>query len=175
AVYGGDVLQWLRDHRDLIMGLITLTDVSADAQECSFATVELRFALPDNAANRLSALAYQKLHRFIRLWKKLGWSIELTDQVVITFLGVAPQALTDGNLDATLTALVARIANFVSRQRRQSIPGKKLGDWLAVWDKTTAQDIRRDTLAHLLRIGTTDLANFSEITGIDPLADDMAS
>jgi hypothetical protein len=175
AAYGGDVLQWLRDHRDLIMGLITLTDVSADAQECSFATVELRFALPDNAANRLSALAYQKLHRFIRLWKKLGWSIELTDQVVITFLGVAPQALTDGNLDATLTALVARIANFVSLQRRQSIPGKKLGDWLAVWDKTTAQDIRRDTLAHLLRIGTTDLANFSEITGIDPLADDMAS
>src|SRR5437763_8586301 len=43
APYGGDVPQWLRDNRSLIMGLVTLTDVSATPEECTFATVALRF------------------------------------------------------------------------------------------------------------------------------------
>src|SRR6185503_13489067 len=148
-VYGGDILQWLRDNRAQIMGLITLTDVSAGAEECSFATVELRFALPDNSANSLTELEYQKLHRFIRVWKKLGWSIEVTDQVVTSFLGIAPEALTSGNLDATFTALVARLANFVMLLRRLKISSKRIGDWLPVWDSGQTQAVRQETLAHL--------------------------
>lgn len=171
--YGGDVLTWLTTNRQLIMGLITLTDVSDDAQECSFADVELRFALPDSAANRLTDLAYWKLLRFIRLWRKLGWSRELTDTAMTTFLGMAPELLTMGNIDATFQAMLARLANFVDLTRRQQISSKLLDDWLAIWDTAATADIRRDRLAHLLKIGSTDLAHFSEITGIDPLADDM--
>jgi hypothetical protein len=174
AEYGGDILQWLRDRQALIMGLITLTDMSADV-ECSFADVELRFALPDAAANRLTELAYQKLHRFIRLWKKLGLDIGLTDRVVITFLGRTPESLTDANFDGTWTGLLARIANFTTVRERRSVPAKKIDDWLAIWDLTQTTDLRRERLAHLLRIGATDLAHFAEIAGIDPLADDMAS
>ena len=175
AAYGGDVLAWLRDHRAQIMGLVTLTDVSADAEECSFATVELRFALPDAAANSLTALAYHKLHRFIRLWKQLGWTIQLTDQVMTTLLGMAPDALTDGNLDAAFVALVARIGNVLRLARRQALSPAKLADWLPIWDTAQPVDVRRETLAHLLRLGRTDLGHLIELTGIDPLADDLAS
>ncbi len=175
AVYGGDILRWLRDNRGLIMGLITLTDVSAGAEECNFATVQLRFALPDNAANKLTEFAYQKLHRFIRIWKKFGWSIDFTDQVLTTFLGMAPEALTTANLDTAFTALIARIGNFLALARRQSLSAKKLADWLPVFDTVQTADVRQATLAHLLRIGTTDVAHFAEITGLDPLADDMAT
>src|SRR5262249_53496047 len=175
APYGGDVPNWLRDNRSLIMGLITLTDVGDGAEECNFATVELRFALPDNTANRLTALEYHKLLRFIRLWKKCGWSIDFTDQVVTTFLGMAPHALNMGNLDATCTAMVARIGNFLTLARRQKLSATKLADWLPVFDTSQAADIRQATLAHLLRFGATDLVHLSELTGIDPLADDMAT
>jgi hypothetical protein len=175
APYGGNVPQWLRDNRDLIMGLVTLTDVSGSGEECNFAAVQLRFALPDSAANKLTALAYRKLHRFIRIWKKLRWSIHFTDQVITTFLGMAPETLNDGNLDAAFTALLARIANFLTLAKRQSLSAKKLADWLPIFDASLTSAIRQETLAHLLRIGTTDLVHLAEITGIDPLADDMAS
>jgi hypothetical protein len=175
ALYGGDILQWLRNNRGLIMGLITLTDVSDGAVDCNFATVQLRFALPDNAANKLTEFAYQKLHRFIRIWEKFGWDIHFTDQVVTTFLGMAPEALTVANLDTAFTALLARIGNYLALVRRQSLSAKKLADWLPVFDTARTADVRQATLAHLLRIGTTDVAHFAEITGIDPLADDMAT
>jgi hypothetical protein len=174
ADYLGGPLQWLRDHRALIMGLITLTDVDPDAMDCDFATVELRYALPDNTANRLTELAYHKLNRFIRLWRQLGWSIELTDQVVIALLGIAPEALTIANVDATFSALLTRLANLLVLQRRQSITRAQIPDWLAIWDTGQTVAVRQEQLARLLRIATTDLVHFSELTGIDPLAADMA-
>ena len=103
----GALVQWLRDNQSLLMGLITLTDVSPEPVDCDFAALELRFALPDMAANQLTSIAYHKLLRFIRLWKKLGWSIELTDRIVTTFLGMPAQDLTIGNIDATFTGLLS--------------------------------------------------------------------
>jgi hypothetical protein len=111
--------------------------------------------------------------RFIRLWKKSGWSIDLTDRIVTTFLGMPPQDLTSGNIDAAFTALLARMANFIWLANRLSISDKKLGDWLPIWDMSQADAVRRETLAHLLRFGATDLEHLFEISGIDPVADDL--
>lgn len=172
---GPGTLDWLRKNRKLFMDLITLTETApaAGSSDCNFALIELRFALLDPHANRLNALAYHKLLRFIRLWKRLGWSIDLTDRVVTTFLGVPPQALTLAGLDKQCIALLARIANFRWLARRLAIADKRLADWLPVWDKDQSGEVRQKLLAHLLRIGTTDLSHFIEITGIDPLADDL--
>lgn len=175
TLYPGGVPKWLRDNRDRIMGLITLTDVGGSGEECNFAAVRLRFALPDATANTLTVFEYHKLLRFIRLWKKFGWSIDFTDRVIITFLGMAPEALNAGNLDATFVSLLARIANFFTLAKRQSLSASKLADWLAVFDASLTPNVRQETLAHLLRIGTTDLVHFSEITGIVPLTNDMDS
>lgn len=171
-------LGWLRDHRlqiPIVMNLITLTDVSAQPVECNFAEVELRFMRPDADANRLTELAHHKLLRFIRLWRKLGWSIELTDLVLTRFLGMPSSDLTANNLDDAFASLLARVGNFVRLTRRLSISEAQVPEWLAIWDLGQTLEARRETLAHLLRIGATDLAHFSQITGIDPLADDMAT
>ncbi|MDQ1833709.1 neuraminidase-like domain-containing protein [Massilia scottii] len=175
APYGGDVPAWLRARRELIMGLVTLTDVGAAGASCNFAALELRFALPDNAANKLTALVYHKLLRFIRMWKKFGWSIDFTDRVLGALLGMAPDALTPANLDAAFGALLARIANFLTIAKRQNLSVAKQADWLPLFDTSLSVAGRQEGLARLLRIGITDLQHFAEITGIDPLADDMAT
>lgn len=177
AEYGGDILDWLKRNRDLILGLITLTDTSDPAapDECNFAALELRFASPDMATNRLTALAYHKLLRFIRLWKKLGWSIELTDLVVTALLPTPSQNLTDATIDAAFQSLLARIANFLVLLDGLSVPAGQIPSWLGVWDGAAAAGVRRERLAGVLRIGVTDLDDLSAITGLDPLAADLES
>jgi len=135
--YDGDVLTWLTEHRTLIMGLITLTDVGDpdDNVECNFAEMELRFALPDMNTNRLTALAYHKLLRFMRLWKKLGWSLDLVDDVIVTFLPMQPEDLTDVNIDGAFTVLLGRIANLIRLLEVTSTSAKKIPGWLGIWTR----------------------------------------
>jgi hypothetical protein len=173
--FGGDPLAWLTAQGDDIMGLITLTDVGAEPVECDFAQVELRFALPKPADNRLTEIAYLRLGRFIRLWRKLAWSIELTDELVTTFLATPAADLTPANIDAAFASLLNRIANFLRLLDTLEVSKKKVADWLALWDATLTEDVRLDRLAGMLRIGTVDLRHLAEIGGIDPLADDMES
>ncbi|NHZ33387.1 neuraminidase-like domain-containing protein [Massilia rubra] len=167
APYHGGVVRWLHDHRELILKLITLTDVGG--------AMQLRLAQPDNAADQLGKLDYHKLLRFIRLWKKLGWPIALTDRVLNVFLGMPPEKLTDANLDTAFTALLDRIANFLTLGVRQSLSAARLADWVDVFDSALAVPVRQERLARLLRIGLGDLVRLSEISGIDPLAADMAA
>lgn len=168
--YEGGVAEWLRNNQPLIMELITLTDTGAKPIECNFATVELRYALPDPALNSLDEFAYQKLHRFIRLWKKLGWSIELTDKAIVTFLGMRPSALTLANMDVALSAMLSRLSNFSLLMSRLSTPEARFSEWLDAFYTGSAE-----RLAQLLRIGEVDFTDFVKVTGLDPLADDMDS
>ena len=173
APFGGDVLAWLTEHRDAIMHFITLTDVSAEAVECDFAQVELRFALPRPDQNRLTEIAYLRLHRFIRLWRKLGLSVRLTGLLVERFSPTPAADLTTATIDAAFVTLLARIANFQRLRDRLDISAKKVEDWLSLWDPALGTDTRLGLLAGLLRIGRADLAHFIELTGVDPLAPDM--
>ena len=145
-----------------------------ESGECDFGLVELRFAMPDMDANRLTDLAYHRLHRFIRLWKKLGWSIATTDRAITVFLGGDLATLTVDSIDAAFTDLLARLAAFATLTDRLEIPAKKRG----AGSRCGSHDRRRggrDQLAALLRVGTTDLAHLVAITGVDPLADDLAT
>lgn len=93
ARYGGDIKAWARNddtHRRL-MGLLTLTNPADPEDVCSFDAVELRYLNPDASANAVRPFEFIRLLRFIRLWKKLGWSIEQTDKA-LTALYPAAQA-----------------------------------------------------------------------------------
>lgn len=92
AQYQGDVKAWVKDDEnyDRIMGLLTLTNPAAPEDICSFDAVELRYANPDASANRLRPFEFVRLVRFIRLWKKLGWSIEQTDKAITALYPAAP-------------------------------------------------------------------------------------
>ena len=178
APYGGEVLAWLDTNHDRIMSLITLTDLTAPedgAHECDMSTVELRFALPDMTANRLTEIAYHRLLRFIRLWRTLGWSIATTDRAVQAFLRADPAGLTTASIDEAVAGLLDRLAGFVRLSTRLELSTKKRDAWLALFDPALDPTVRQDRLAGLVKLGTTDFAHLLEITGLDPFADDLGS
>ena len=85
--YGGNIVAWVKDaaNYDRIMGILTLVDPTAApaaADLCNFDNLQLRYSLPDNGANAARGIEYLKLLRFIRLWRRLGWPIELVDQAI---------------------------------------------------------------------------------------------
>ena len=171
--YGGNVKQWLRDQQEAIMSLITLTDIGPKTSECNFADVQLRFALPDNTKNKLDELAYQKFHRFIRLWKKTGWSIETTDKAIIALMPLAAGDLMMANIDATFVTVLARLANLKRVMELLTLSDKKSQTLLLLWDDAKDSAFKQEQCAKLLKMRIPDMIDLSTITGIDPLADDM--
>ncbi len=69
--------------------------------------------------------------------------------------------------------LLDRIANFERLLAELDVSTSKVASWLSLWDTALDAGTRRERLAGLLRIGTTDLAHLCEITGLDPFAADM--
>jgi len=170
--YGGNIGEWLHANRDLIMMLITLTEVGEPGDDCNFAQFELRFALPDNVHNQLTATAYHKLHRFLRLQRKTGWNTELLDAVIKPLLPVHPLLISMDNLDEVFMILLDRMANFVSLASLLGLSVKKYPDLLRVMDSSIALPLRREQLARLLKMNPAEMLQLSELTGIDPLAAD---
>ncbi len=178
--YGGDVVAWLTSHQAILQKLIILAPTAVPPapgdpplDDCDFAGLELRLAVADPAADALTALEFHRLNRFIRLWRKLGWSIELTDQLVTRFLPTPPADLTVANIDAAFATLLARAANFLALMAERSVSAKKFGEWLSLFDAGEDAAARRTRLAKLLSLGSVDFAGLVEMSGIDPLAADM--
>ena len=178
APYGGDVLAWLDTNRDRIMSTITLTDLTPPAEgshQCDFGMVELRHVLPDMTANQLTEIDHHRLLRFIRLWKKLGWSIAATDTAIAAFLGVDPGTLTTATIDASCAAMLDRLAGFLRLAARLDLSAKKRDQWLALFEPGLDPAVRQDRLEPLIKLGTVDLDTLLELTGLDPFADDLGS
>lgn len=173
ADYNNDIKQWLRDNEQLIMGLITLTDIGPEAVECDFSQVELRFALPDDTSNRLTAVAYHKFHRFLRLMHKTGWSIATLDQIIKALLPVPSDEITDANLDAVFVQLFDRMANFKKIAGLLAYSEKKYPSLLLVLDPANDAELRKAECAKILKLSLPELSELGAFTGIDPLADDM--
>ncbi len=171
--YDGDIKQWLRDNEQLIMGLITLTEVAPEAAECDFAEVELRFALPDNTNNSLSTTAYNKFHRFLRLLGKTGWSIQTLDKVLKALLPTLSNDITDANIDAVFVKLFNRLANFKKIASLLNYSERKFTDLLMVLDPANDAELRRAQCAKILKLSLPDLSALCTFTGTNPLADDM--
>jgi hypothetical protein len=105
AEYGDDIKAWVKnnDNFNRMMGLITLTNPTATPDPCDFDQLEFRFAKPmagpgDNST-RLSTVEFVRMLRFIRLWKKTGWTMEQTDAAICALYraDLAPAAI--GDLD----------------------------------------------------------------------------
>lgn len=121
AQYGGDIEAWLKDAGNFkrIMSIITLVDPSG-ADGCDFETLGLRFSKPmsgpADTSTRLRAVEFVRLQRFIRLWRKTGWSVEQTDAAIcalfrVDLAAVAPDDIdTVAKLDAGFLSLLPRVA-----------------------------------------------------------------
>ena len=87
AQYGGDIKAWVKDDTNYakIMGLIVLRNLDTEGDLCNFGNLELRYANPVESSNpqdQLAEFEYIRLIRFVRLWKKLGWTITQTDRAI---------------------------------------------------------------------------------------------
>jgi hypothetical protein len=171
--YEGNIKQWLRNREQLIMGLITLTDVGSEAAECNFALVELRYALPDNAANQLTATAYHKFHRFLRILRKTGWGIETLDDLLKVMLPIPSEQITDVNIDETFVTVLNRLSNFKKLANLLSYSEKKYAGLLMVLDSGLALSLRIEQCAKILKLSIPDLLELSAITGVDFLVNDF--
>lgn len=150
TAYDRDVIKWLLHNKKEIMGLIVLSEPSGNEDICNFDTVEFRYAQPDFDKNRLKPIEFLKLLRFIRLWRKLGWSIEQTD-MMITALYPADQhpGLTDDyvsageKLDKGFAMLLMRLAHlFTIMEQLHLTPKRDLAALLACWSVIGTQGER---------------------------------
>jgi hypothetical protein len=173
AEYGGNVRQWLTANRPLIMGLITLTDVTGGSSECNFASVELRYATPNNATNQLQAISYHKFHRFIRLLKKTGWPIETLDYAITVLLPIPSQNIDENNIDTTFVTLLNRLAAVKKAAKALSLSDKKLTELLLLWDTTIDMTVREEQAAKYFKLSIPDMHDLAQITGIAPLQADL--
>lgn len=173
ADYDGDVKEWLNSNQAAIMGLITLTDVGSPESACNFAEVELRYALPDNTQNSLTAVAYHKFHRFLRLMTKTGWSIETLDEVMKPLMPRDPLLITEENIDETFVTLLDRIANFLCLADLLSYSQKKYPNLLLLLDTTQTLELRQQQLASVLKINLAEVLDLALLIGVDPLANDL--
>ncbi|HEX2852658.1 MAG TPA: neuraminidase-like domain-containing protein [Opitutaceae bacterium] len=69
------------------------------AGTASFANLAFRYADPAKFAQPLGGTVFVRLARFIRLWKKLGWKIEQTDDAICAFYRADLAPPTGGDID----------------------------------------------------------------------------
>jgi hypothetical protein len=139
AAYGGDIKEWIRDDAnfDRIKSLITLTDPTGSPDPCNFDTLEFRFLEPPS---RLGAVEFFRILRFIRLWKKLGWTIEQTDAAICALFRTDFQPLSAGDidaladLDAGFSTMLPRLGIVVRVMKLLNLtPKRDLPSVLALW------------------------------------------
>jgi hypothetical protein len=146
AEYGGDIKGWVKDKNNFarIEGLITLVDPTNSEDLCRFDNLEFRHATPlkdkDDISGRIGEVEFFRLLRFIRLWKKTGWTIEQTDAAICA-LYKADLTLMIGNdvdsfaeLDAGFVTLLPRLGLVVRVLKALNLTVKRdLLPLLAVW------------------------------------------
>ena len=137
-VMGDTIKRWLATGTtyDQVMALITISNPTDSGNLCAVDVLELQYANPDTGANRLTALDYVRMARFIRLWRKLGWPAALTDSAITS---LSPPDPPDGNspldhLDAAWKVLLPRLGIVCDLLDRLHLDaGRDLPGLLACW------------------------------------------
>jgi hypothetical protein len=129
------------------MGLIVFSDSTGSEDVCNFEYLEFRYALPDFANNWLKGSEFLKLVRFLRLWKKLGWTIERTDKTIEALYPPAHRPAPGDNeatlktkLDAGFKELILRIAHLRTVMEMLNLSAKRdLLPLLSCWSAIDTQ------------------------------------
>lgn len=74
--FGGNIQEWISTTIEEVMSLIFLSP-TGEGDVCDFANLELKYANPDQSD--LEEIDYWRFIHFVRLWRKMEWSIEQTD------------------------------------------------------------------------------------------------
>jgi Neuraminidase-like domain/Salmonella virulence plasmid 28.1kDa A protein len=117
--FGGDIKAWVKkpDNFARIMAIITLAAPPDSAGGCNFDKFELRYSKPpaNPPDNRLGVPDFVRILRFVRLWKKIGWTMDQTDAAICALfrIDLKPISAADlaavPNLDAGFNTLLPRL------------------------------------------------------------------
>ncbi len=151
-----------------------------DPYACRFDDLMFRYSDPGRAADNLGAAVFVRLLRFIRLWRRLGWTIEQTDAAICTHLTppTPPDVFADTidtveELDAGFKILLPRLSILARMLHALKLSlDRDLLDLLACWSQTAAEDesFRWGWLARKLKLSVRELELLSSLTGVNPFA-----
>jgi hypothetical protein len=146
AAFDGNILTWVTKPPNFagLMAIITLANPANPAEVCPFDELELRYSKPvtgpGDLSTRLKAADFVRLLRFVRLWRKTGWTIEQTDEALCALfradLAVPDAGDTDtvAKLDTGFKVALPRLAVAVRALDALGLTVKKgLLPLLACW------------------------------------------
>lgn len=135
----GAIATWVKNNYTRIMTIIAYNDPSASPDLCSATNLMLRYTNPDATKNLLHGADFLRLMRFIRLWQKLGISIEQTDDIITALYPAAdlPTGASDATdytlLDNGFLALLPRVGFLYQVMARMGLTTESLPSLLACW------------------------------------------
>ena len=100
SVTTGEFAQWVNDHLGEFRQVITLYEPDS---KCDLDTTQLRTIqsiYEGSASSGVTNDTWSKIHRFIRLWRKLGWTIHETDLMLAALGGNDLTAETVSSLES---------------------------------------------------------------------------
>ena len=83
------------------------------------------------------------------------------------------QSVDETNLDGAFVTLLNRMANFKKIANHFSLSDKKIPDLLLLWDTSKDMAVREEECARRLKMRIEDMKDLAELTGINPLANDL--
>lgn len=103
---------------------------------CSFEQTTLQCADGSDAV----PLDFHKLNLFVRLWRKLGWTIRETDEAVRAFWPGSAEPPTAANLDDALRTVLVCLAHLKTLDERVQVGGESRRKLLTIWSDLTTGD-----------------------------------
>jgi Neuraminidase-like domain/Salmonella virulence plasmid 28.1kDa A protein len=100
---------------------------------CNFDETLIRYADAAAAGDNKMKMVFLKINLFVRLWKKLGWTIEETDQVIRAFLPKNSLPITDQSLGVALQTALVYISHLKEINERIKIGKNSLIKLLTLW------------------------------------------
>lgn len=112
---------------------------------------------------------YLRMNLFVRLWKKLGWSMEDVDQALRVFLPLECHPLSTTTLGAGFKTAFVYLAHLKTLDERVKLGNNNRQKLLSLWSNLflTKNEIET-SLAKALKLTVSDLIALKEISGLDP-------
>ena len=128
ATFTFDAAGWLDQawQDNVFDKVLVLADSDAG---CNFDSTTLRYA--DGTSS--DALALLKINLFVRLWKKLGWTIEETDRALNAFLPASSLPLTAAGIGEALNTALIYLAHLKWLDENVKVGGNKRIKLLTLW------------------------------------------
>ncbi|MFE9328205.1 neuraminidase-like domain-containing protein [Nocardia sp. NPDC052278] len=168
AAFDGDIVSWLKAPANAAryLSIIILDDRASGTDPCSLEGYELRLTNPDDAASKIKAIDLIRMLRFVRLWRKLGWTMQQVDAALAALTPAAslPTAVDEDTdleaLDAGLLTALPRLGvAHLLMDRLNLRPARDLYGILALWSDL---DTHGQTM-HAVEPGERSLSHYARL------------